>query len=114
MPFPRHYGKCIYVVEVRKQYLGLGRGRRDTKCKISIFRLDRFLCSNTFSNYTCLNIGLSQNSSFCAFIYNELECSPFLFFLLHKTFTIKFSVGVVTRGKVKWLRVNLTTFSLSQ
>ena len=41
-----------------------------------------------------------------------LKYKPFL--LLHLTFTLRFTVAVVTRGKVKWLGAEFTAFTASQ
>ena len=43
-------------------------------------------------------------------VYFSVLQYKLVFFLPYWTFTIGFSVGVVTRDKVKWLGANLTAF----
>jgi len=56
------------------------------------------------------------NWNFCTLtvVYFSILQHKLLFLLPNGTCTDKFSVGVLTRDKVKWLRENLTAFSVSQ
>jgi len=59
-------------------------------------------------------LSIGMNSCMMTVVYpSTLQHKPF-FLLPRITCTDSFSVGVVTRDKVKWLLGNLTPFSVSQ
>jgi hypothetical protein len=47
-------------------------------------------------------------------VYLSILQHKLVFLLSHRTFTVSFSVGVVTIDKVKWCRHNLTAVGVSQ